>query len=186
MAASRSSSRCLHCDGLFEADPRNRGRQRFCRADACKQASKRHSQARWLRQPANADYFKGPSNTERVRQWRARNPGYWKRPKKSTGQAAESRSDRPIRQPIASLTPQEPCSPVALQDPSTPPLQDSWFQYSPVLVGLVALQSGSALQEDIRLQLDRLAQNGLAILRHGAGGRPSPNHDRSMQSAAQA
>jgi len=186
VAASRSSSRCLHCDGLFEADPRNRGRQRFCSAQACKKASKRHSQALWLHQPANADYFKGSANTERVRQWRARNPGYWKRPKKSADPAGESRSDPPIRQPIASFTPQGPCSPVALQDPSTPPLQDSLFPYSPVLVGLVALQSGSALQEDIRLQLDRLAQNGLAILRHGAGGRPSPNHDRSMQSAAQA
>ncbi len=187
MAGSVSSSRCLHCGGLFQADSRNRGRQRFCSAQACKKASKRHSQALWLHQPANADYFKGSANTERVRQWRARNPGYWKRPKKSADPAGESRSDRPIRQPVASLTPQGPCSPVALQDPSTPPLQDSLFPYSPVLVGLVALQSGSALQEDIRLQLDRLAQNGLAILRHGAGGRPSPNHDdRSMQSAAQA
>ena len=139
-----------------------------------------------MHQPANADYFKGPTNTERVRQWRARNPGYWKRPKKLTDQAAENRLDIPIQQPVASFTPQEPYSPVALQDPSTPPLQDSWFQYSPVLVGLIALQSGSALQEDIRLQIDRLAQNGLAILRHGAGGRPSPNHDRSLQSAAQA
>ena len=72
MAGSRSSSRCLHCGGLFEADPRNRGRQRFCHADACKKASKRHSQARWLSQPANADYFKGPTTTERVRQWRDR------------------------------------------------------------------------------------------------------------------
>ena len=74
MAGSRSSSRCLHCGGLFQADPRNRGRQRFCRADACRKASKRRSQALWLSQPANADYFKGPTNTERVRQWRARNP----------------------------------------------------------------------------------------------------------------
>ena len=130
---------------------------------ACKKASKRHSQALWLHQPANADYFNGPANIERVRQWRARNPGYWKRPKKSADPAGESRSDRPIRQPVASLTPQGPCSPVALKDPSTPPLQDSLFPYSPVLVGLVALQSGSALQEDIRLQLDRLAQNGGAF-----------------------
>jgi len=186
VAGSRSSSRCLHCGGLFQADPRNRGRQRFFLADACRKASKRRSQALGLSQPANADYFKGPTNTERVRQWRARNPAYWKRPKKSTDQAAESRSTPPIQQHIASSTPQGPCSPVALQDPSTSPLQDSWFPYSPVLVGLIALQSGSALQEDIRLQIDRLAQNGLAILRHGAGGRPSPNHDRSMQSAAQA
>ena len=40
----------------------NRGRQRFCSAQACKKASKRHSQALWLHQPANADYFKGSAN----------------------------------------------------------------------------------------------------------------------------
>jgi hypothetical protein len=61
VAGSSSSSRCLHFGGLFGADPRNRGRQRFCHADACTKASKRNSQARWLSQPVNADYFKGPT-----------------------------------------------------------------------------------------------------------------------------
>ena len=91
MAGSRSSSRCLNCGGLFEAVSRNRGRQRFCSAQACRKPRKRHGQARWLHQPANADYFKGPNKTERVRQWRARNPGYWKRPKKSADPTGDSR-----------------------------------------------------------------------------------------------
>jgi hypothetical protein len=108
--------------GLFEADPRNCGRQRFCRADASKKTCKRHSQARWQHQPANADYFKGPTTTERVRQWRARKLDYWKLPKKSADPTGDSRSDTPIRQPVATFTPQAPCSPLALQDPLTPPL----------------------------------------------------------------
>lgn len=173
MAGVASPYKCLHCNGPFHPDPRNRGRQSFCAKPDCRKASKRHSQAKWLSQPANADYFKGSANSERVRQWRARNPGYWKRSGKPRAPRAQASCNK--ERPESSLNqPLNPASsPVALQDPFPPPLQDHSFPYPPVLVGLVALHLGSALQEDIRPQLDLLAQNGLAILRHGAGGRPS-------------
>lgn len=173
MAGLASLPKCLHCKGSFRPDPRNRGRQVFCSKPDCRKASKAHSQAKWLSQSGNADYFKGPANSERVRQWRARNPGYWKRSGKprsvhDQGSCTTERPETPVHKPF------EPKSgPVALQDPCPTPLQDPSFPYHPVIVGLVALHLGSALQEDIRLQLDRLAQNGSAILRHGAGGRLS-------------
>ncbi len=173
MAGVASLPKCLHCNGPFRPDPRNRGRQAFCAKPACRKASKRHSQAQWLKKPGNTDYFKGSANVERVRQWRARNPGYWKRSGKPRAPRVQTsrnkkRPELPAHQPF------EPgSSPVALQDPCPAPLQDPSFPYPAVLVGLVALQLGSPLQEDIRLRLDLLAQNGLAILRHGAGGQPS-------------
>lgn len=173
MAGVASLPKCLHCKGPFEPEPRNRGRQSFCTKPDCRQASKRHSQAKWLSQPANADYFKGSANTERVRQWRARHPGYWKRSGQPRAPRAQisGQEKRPETSDHQTLNPTS--NPVALQDPCPPPLQDPLFAYHPVLVGLVALHLGSALQEDIRPQMALLAQNGLAILRHGAGGRPA-------------
>jgi len=172
--ADRSSlPKCLHCNDLFRPDPRNRGRQLLCSKPACRKASKRQSQARWLSKHGNADYFKGPSNSERVRQWRARNPGYWRRSAKSKPPILQESCAKKTPEPVASKPLATPTSPVALQDPFSPPLQDLFPSYHPVLVGLVALHLGSALQEDIRIQIDLLRQSGLAILQHGAGGRPS-------------
>lgn len=173
MADRFSLPKSLHCNDPFAPDPRNRGRQLFCSKPVCRTASKRQSQARWLTKPENADDFKGPSNSDRVRQWRARHPGYWRRspkprPPKLQGSCTENPNEPIAIRPLAA-----PPSPVALQDPSPTPLQDPSPRYDPVIVGLVALHLGSALQEDIRSQLDRLSQNGLAILQHGAGGRPS-------------
>lgn len=171
VAGPTSCSKCLHCNAPFVPDGRNRGRQRYCAALECRKASKRASQARWSAKPANADYFKGPSHVERVRRWRAAHPGYWKR-------SGQRRSQKPepsgMTQPVDGQQPGPPDSPGALQDPCGGPLQDSWERYSPVLVGLIALQTGATLQEDIRGHLDRVRQKGLAVLRQGVGGgRPS-------------
>ena len=73
--------KCRHCRRLFVPDPRNRDRQKYCSSPPCRKASKSASQKKWLRKPGNRDYFKGPENVERVREWRKKNPGYWKRSK---------------------------------------------------------------------------------------------------------
>jgi len=73
--------RCKNCDDLFKPDSRNLKRQKFCRKSECKNASKRHSQQKWLMKFKNKDYFSGPENVIRVQQWRQQNPGYWKREK---------------------------------------------------------------------------------------------------------
>ena len=71
--------KCLHCKKLFVPDYRNRGRQKYCATPECQAASKQANQQRWLGKPENRDYFRGPENVQRVQQWRAEHPGYWKR-----------------------------------------------------------------------------------------------------------
>ena len=71
--------KCQHCQTFVDPDPRSATRQRYCAKPACRQASKAASQRRWLQKPGNRDYFTGPTQVERVRQWRQAHPGYWRR-----------------------------------------------------------------------------------------------------------
>lgn len=154
MAGVSTPSKCLHGNGLFHPDPRHRGRQSFCAKLDGRQAGKRHSQAKWLNQAANADSFKGPANSERVRPWRARHPGSWKRsgkPRCPSPEAPSTQGD--LKKPVHQTLKPEP-SPVALQDPCPPPLQNPSLPYPPVFGGLVALHLGAALQQDILPYLD--------------------------------
>ena len=75
----RKRKRCRKCKRLFIPDHRNRERQKYCKAPDCRMASKAFSQKKWLQKPENKNYFKGPENTQRVKEWRKRNPGYWTR-----------------------------------------------------------------------------------------------------------
>jgi hypothetical protein len=59
--------KCKCCLKLFRPDPRNRRHQRYCSTPACRRASKGASQARWLAQPENHDYFRGPVHLARSR-----------------------------------------------------------------------------------------------------------------------
>lgn len=70
--------RCLGCQKLFRCDPRTRG-QRYCSEPACRAASKKASQQRWLQKPENQDYFCGPQHVARVQAWRATHPEYPRR-----------------------------------------------------------------------------------------------------------
>jgi len=71
--------KCLHCGQLFTPDCRNRRHQRYCAEPACRRASKAASQRRWQARPANRDYFRNPLHVQRVQDWRAHHPGYWRR-----------------------------------------------------------------------------------------------------------
>ena len=79
--------KCTHCHTFFLPDARNIRHQQYCGKPACRQASKTASRRKWLQKPENHDYFRGPENVRRVRQWRATHPGYWRR-KPSTSQTA--------------------------------------------------------------------------------------------------
>ena len=68
--------KCKHCQTFFDPHPRSAGRQRYCSQPECHQASKAASQRRWLHKPANRAYFTGPTQVERVRQWRQAHPGH--------------------------------------------------------------------------------------------------------------
>jgi hypothetical protein len=71
--------KCKCCRKLFRPDPRNLRHQRYCSEPSCRAARKAASQARWLAQPENHDYFRGPVHLARSRAWRARPPGYWRK-----------------------------------------------------------------------------------------------------------
>ena len=71
--------KCLNRGMLFRPDPRNVRHQRYCSAGPCRKATKAASQARWLSQPQNRNYFRSAEHVARVRAWRAANPGYARR-----------------------------------------------------------------------------------------------------------
>ena len=70
---------CLHCNKVFEPDVRHRRDQRYCQKPACRRASKVASRQQWLAKPEHKDWWHGEWNVDRVRDWRAQHPGYWKR-----------------------------------------------------------------------------------------------------------
>ena len=74
--AKAGQRKCMSCGEFFIPDHRSGERQRYCGATACRRASKAASQAAWLAQPANNDYFRGPVHVARVQAWRAAHRGY--------------------------------------------------------------------------------------------------------------
>ena len=74
--AQSGQRKCLCCKLFFDSDHRNRERQRYCSQPECRLASKAASQAAWLAQSDNRDYFRGPVHVARVQAWRAAHPGY--------------------------------------------------------------------------------------------------------------
>ena len=107
MRSATNPRNCLHCKSIFFADRRNLRHQKFCHQLACQAVSKRQAQHRWLSKDDNRDYFKGSAAVERVRAWRARNPGYWKRPKKRPQSALQdlSTTQPPVNKPQTSVKP---------------------------------------------------------------------------------
>jgi hypothetical protein len=153
--------KCHHCKEFFVPDARHRQRQRYCAAPACRRASKAASQARWLTQPENRDYFCGPENVQRVQAWRAANPGYRR----------GDRRKQPALQEMmkAQVTPGQ----AAADQDEGQALQETWRAQPPLLVGLIAHLTGTALQEDMAPVMRRLITRGQALLE------PNPKkHDR--------
>ena len=150
---SQSSFKCLHCKEKHPCDPRNRGRQHYCRKPECRRASKAASQRKWLGRAENKNYFRGPDNCERMRRWREAHPGYWRR-KKSAGEDAL----------------QEPCKSQVIEGKELAlhgqgfALQEAWFAQPALLVGLIAVVTGNALQEDIAASARRFLDRGRDIL----------------------
>jgi len=144
--------KCCHCKQFFVPDPRHRQRQRYCVAEECRRASKGASQERWLRRAENRDYFRGPENVERVRTWRAVNPGYGRRCRRKPAALQEMMN--------AQVTPAK--EPAARDDAVA--LQETWRAQPPLLVGLIAHLTGMALQEEMAPVLRRLITRGQALL----------------------
>ena len=173
---AKGRCKCLHCGTFFIPDPRNRHHQQYCGEPECRRASKAASQRRWQRRPENADYFRGADNVARVQAWRKAHPGYWKRSKQKRSVALQDLSNAQASPPQRTANQD---GTVALQDllnaqPSLPQqatnqddmvaLQDLWQRQPPVLIGLIAHLTGSALQEDIVSMTNRLIAKGQALM----------------------
>ncbi len=130
--------RCCHCRRLFIPDPRNRERQKYCKRNKCRMASKAASQRKWINKPENKDYFRGPENIRRVQEWRKQNPGYWK-PKRSSKAIA-------LQDP---LMPQLVENKKNNRDFTNNTLQDLLNVQPAVIIGLISNFIGSALQDDM-------------------------------------
>jgi len=150
--AGKGQCKCKHCKRLFRPDPRTRN-QRYCAEPPCRAASKAASQARWLSQPENKDYFRGEAAVGRVRAWRAQHPGYWRKEALDAGpplqdmrsaQVVESRDKNDVS--------------------ARSPLQDVISAQPAVLIGLIAHITGTPLQDEITVAADRLLRLGNDIL----------------------
>jgi hypothetical protein len=149
--------KCRGCRRLFRPDPSNRRHQRYCSAPHCRRASKAASHARWLGKPENQEYWRHSCHVERVRDWRARNPGYWR----SAQRRASTLQDLSSAQPI------DPAGKTTNFVRS--PLQEVITAQPAVLIGLIAHLVGTPLQEDLVRTADRLLRLGRDILAQSQG-----------------
>ena len=167
MSAQHNRRKCRCCELFFQPDRHNPGRQFYCLAPECRRASKAASQRRWLRQPANRNYFRDAANVERVRAWRQAHPGYWKRTKSRSKptQAAANQAFNP--------------GTTSCNAPGPPPvaLQDFVLTEHPAFIGLISMVTGSTLQEDIAAVGRRLLLQGRNILGLESPQKLIANHD---------
>src|ERR1700751_4717666 len=153
--------KCLCCKEFYRPDRRNLRYQRYCSKASCRKESKAQSQLLLQQRPENQNYFRGPENSRRVKEWRKRHLGYWR------------------KQPSAPEGPiQDFCSAQVVQNEAVakkgPPaaLQDLCLTEPAVLVGLISTLAGSALPEDIASLADQLRRKGQDILYQNATARP--------------
>ena len=154
--------KCKCCRRLFRPDPRSRRHQRYCSEPPCRAASKAASQARWLAKPENQGYFRDPWHVIRVRAWRSRHPGYWRKPRR----CATALQDVSRAQSIDSEA--------KTANFVRSPLQDLITAQPAVLIGLITHLVGTPLQDDIVRTTDRLLRLGQDILAMSQGPAAAP------------
>ena len=153
MAPKLKQRKCLCCNEFFAPDYRNGHHQVYCPQPACRAASKQASQRRWLRQPANRNYFRSPENIQRVQAWRREHPGYSSR--KTAG---------PELSQVAPAQSLATGSPLVTPHSSPVALQDVCLGNHPDFIGLIAFVTGISLQEDIVATARKIHARGRDIL----------------------
>ena len=154
MCSNFNHRKCRCCKEFFLPDYRNGHHQVYCSKPPCRQASKSASQRHWLSQAGNRDYFRGPQNTQRVREWRKANPGYWK---KKAAQPAKAQEPSAQALGQSSLLVTQP-------DKRSGTLQDFCLANHPAFIGLISMVTGTTLQEDIASTARKLEARGRDIL----------------------
>ena len=143
--AQAGQRKCLSCGDFFDPDYRNRERQRYCPAIACRRACKAASQTAWLAQPQNSGYFRDPLHVARMQAWRAANPGGGLR-KPRKGRSPPALQDALISQVTESME-ENAIRGEAAVIPGKPALQDLLNAPSLVLAGLIVHLFEVTLQE---------------------------------------
>ena len=153
MKVKRRRRRCLGCRQLFVPDPRNHYHPRWCSEPGCQHARQQADQHPWRSRPENRDYFWGAAHVDRVKTWRQKHPGYWKRPPKSA------------KGTLQELCPSQPSEEQKV-NPSlvVGALQEVLSTQHPMIVGLISMLTASTLQEDIVATGRRLIAKGQEIL----------------------
>jgi hypothetical protein len=152
--------KCKHCKEYFMPHKRNAHHQRYCNKVGCRGASKRASQRKWADE--NPDYHRGAAQVQRVREWRSKHEGYWRK-----------KADRPPPPPADALQDLLILQGFDIKDVSTfrtclhaeisQPLQDLLSAQHAVICGLAATITGDALQDVIAGTLDACYERGKRI-----------------------
>ena len=145
------SRQCLCCKAFFEADRRNAHHQKYCRAPACRKASKAASQSAWIAKPENRNYHSGAEAVTRVSDWQKAHPEYRARQKDKRAARAAALQDHCNLQPIE-LTQELLILPESAEIsvlPVLPALQDFIITQPFVFVGLISHFFNLTLQDDI-------------------------------------
>lgn len=161
--------KCLCCKEFYLPDNRNLRHQRYCSRTTCRKESKAQSQLRWLQRPENQNYFRGPENSRRVKEWRKRNPGYWR--KKKTF----------VQVPLQEVC-QEQVAPneEVISEKRSDTLQEVLLMQPAVVVGLISMMTGNSLQEDIVATARVLIRKGQDILESNSGSERSGFYDENQ------
>jgi hypothetical protein len=150
--------KCFCCKEFYRPDHRNLRHQRYCSKSACRKESKAQSQLRWQQRAENQNYFRGPENSRRVKEWRKRNPGYWRKRKS----AVQSPLQEVCQEQV---TPNEEVK----SEKTSDALQEVFLMQPAVVVGLISILTGDSLQEDIAQTARVLVRKGRDILSEQSG-----------------
>jgi hypothetical protein len=128
----------------------------------CQRARQAVNNERWRARPEHQDWWRGEWNVQRVREWRAQHPGYWKRWKRRKPGALQIAIN-----PTQTTATKMDASP-AVVDCATNRVPEVLKTQSPVVVGLIAQMYGSgsgvALQSAIAEVTTRLLERGRAVI----------------------
>jgi len=167
--------KCLCCKEFYRPDRRNLRHQRYCSKPTCRKESKAQSQRRWQQRPENQNYFRDPENSRRVKEWRKRNPGYWRK------------SETAVQVPLQEVC-QEQVAPneEVSSEKTLDTLQEVLLMQPAVVVGLISMMTGNSLQEDIAATARVLIRKGRDILESHPGSETTYFKDENQTSSLSA
>lgn len=139
---------CCICHNSFIPNKFAGNRHVVCSRERCRKAAKKQRQADWFSR--NPDFFSGPENVERVRQWRRKK--------------ARERATVPTEQKPPDPSSTQKAKSCNTPEPKNDVLQDSARPAEPVIMGLLALLSGSMLQDEVHNLYSQCSRRGSELL----------------------